>query len=127
VIYARLKVALDEYFLPRQNKRYKRHVFRQCAQKEGETVAQYATRLSTLAKSCEFSDARDEIVDQIIEKCQSHKLRKRILREGDLDLNKTIEIAQIAEATELQANSTASHRQRSHQSFTHPMMKLILT
>jgi len=60
--YARLKVALDEYFLPKQNKRYERHVFRQCVQKEGETVAQYATRLSTLAKSCEFADARDEIV-----------------------------------------------------------------
>ena len=101
--YKRLVQALDKYFLPKQNKRYERHIFRQCNQKEDESIAQYATRLTILAKTCEFADVQDEIVDQVIEKCRSHKLRKRLLRETELDLTKTIEIAQIAEAMEVQS------------------------
>ena len=101
--YERLVQALDKYFLPKQNKRYERHIFRQCNQKEDESIAQYATRLAILAKTCEFADVQDEIVDQVIEKCRSHKLRKRLLRETELDLTKTIKIAQIAEAMEVQS------------------------
>ena len=71
----------------KQNKRYERyerHIFRQCSQEDEETVTQYATRLSTLSKTCEFHDNKDEIVDQIIEKCKSKKLRKRLLKEHEL-------------------------------------------
>ena len=57
-------------------------------------------RLRNLAKTCEFADAPDTIVDQIIEKCTSSKLRKRLLREKDLTLDKTLEIAQIMESTD---------------------------
>ena len=57
--YAALTTALNDYFLPKQNKRYERHVFRQAAQKESETISQYSTRLATLSKACEFNDVND--------------------------------------------------------------------
>lgn len=95
---------LDTYFLPRKNKRYERHVFRTCVQKDtNESIAQYVTRLRSLAKTCEFHDTDDEIVDQVIEKCNSRKLRKRLLKEHDLTLAKLCEIAAIIEAADHQA------------------------
>ena len=65
--YEKACKVLDDYFLPKQNKRYERHVFRSCQQKESEPIAQYVTRLRSLAKTCQFNDANDEIVDQVIE------------------------------------------------------------
>ena len=48
------------------------------------------------------------MVDQIIEKCCSNKLRKRLLRENDLKLAKLLELAQIIEATDKQAQQYSS-------------------
>ena len=101
--YVNLTTALNAYFMPKQNKRYERHIFRQCSQDDEETVTQYATRLSTLSKTCEFHDNKDEIVDQIIEKCKSKKLRKRLLKEHELTLDKLLEIAMIMETTDRQS------------------------
>ena len=58
----------------------------------------YVTRLRTLAKTCEFHATNEELVDQIIEKCHSSKLRKRLLREPDLSYDKAMNIAQAMEA-----------------------------
>ena len=88
---------LSNYFLPKRNKRYERHVFLTSIQRSTETISQYVTRLRNLAKTCVFADVTR--VDQIIEKCTSSKLRKRLLREKDLTLDKTLEIAQIMEST----------------------------
>ena len=101
--YVKACTALDTYFLPRKNKRYERHVFRICVQKDNESIAQYVTRLRSLAKTCEFHNTDDEIVDQIIEKCNSRKLRKRLLKEHELTLAKLCEIAAIIEAADHQA------------------------
>ena len=59
--------------------------------------------MSTLSKTCEFHDNKDEIVDQIIEKCKSKKLRKRLLKEHELTLDKLLEIAMIMETTDRQS------------------------
>jgi hypothetical protein len=101
--YVKVCAALDIYFLPKKNKRYERHFFRICVQKEKEPITQYVTRLRALSKTCEFTDANDEIVDQVIEKCISRKLRKRLLKEQDLDLQKLCGVAAIMEAADHQA------------------------
>lgn len=54
---------LDEHFLPKQSKVYKRHVFRLLRQEKGN--------IRKISK------------DQITEKCTSTELRKKILRKGD--------------------------------------------
>ncbi|XP_057310511.1 uncharacterized protein K02A2.6-like [Hydractinia symbiolongicarpus] len=118
--YVKACTALDTYFLPKKNKRYERHVFRTCAQKESESISQYVTRLRTLAKTCEFRDIDDEIVDQVIEKCTSRKLRKRLLKESELTLVKLCDIATIMEAADHQVaqytKSTLSRNQEDEDS-----------
>ena len=93
---------LTQHFTPKKNKRYERHIFRLCGQTSDENINQYVTKLRGMAKFCEFHDQSDEIVDQVIEKCHSNKLRKRLLKEADLTLDKLIETAQVIEATDLQ-------------------------
>jgi len=113
--YLKVCTSLNTYFIPRQNKRYERHIFRSCAQEKNEPTSQYITRLRKLAKTCQFHDSNDEIVDQVIEKCSSSKLRKRLLKEQDLTLDKLLEIALIIESADRQAdhyknqNDIASH------------------
>ena len=52
--FSKTSDALASYFTPKTNKRYERHLFRNCAQEDHETMSQYVTRLRTLAKYCKF-------------------------------------------------------------------------
>ena len=107
--YKKAIYTLNEYFLPKQNKRFERHVFRGTRQEEGETISQYVTRLRVLSKTCEFHNIDDELVDQIIEKCTSSKLRKTLLKIKDLTIAKLLETAQILESSEHQAKQYDSN------------------
>ena len=69
-------------------------------------MSQYVTRLRTLAKTCEFHNVEDEIIDQVIEKCNPNKLRKNLLRQTDLTLTKLLETAQL--------NETVSHQSKQY-------------
>ena len=108
---------LDNHFIPKQNKRYERHIFRSSHQKSDETISQYVTRLRTLSKSCEFPDVNDELVDQVIEKSHSKKLRKRLLKERDLTLDKLLELSLIIENADRQAEKY--DEQQSYHSLQH--------
>ena len=43
--YAKAEKALNDYFIPKVNSTYQNHVFRSMEQQDGETVAQFVTRL----------------------------------------------------------------------------------
>ena len=87
--YDTAKTALTDYFTPRKNISYNRHIFRKETQKEGETTAQFATRLCELESVCEFGlQVSDFIWDQIIDHCRSKRLRTKLLAERDLTLDK---------------------------------------
>jgi hypothetical protein len=45
---------LDEYFSPKANVPYERHVFRQMKQEDGETVDQFVVKLRNQAKNCSY-------------------------------------------------------------------------
>ena len=95
---------LSEYFEPKKNIPYERYKFRQAVQELGETTDSYVTRLKYLAKSCDFGTVTEEIIrDQVIEKCTSVHLRRRLLREPSLTLTSLQEIARAIELSELQA------------------------
>uniref|UniRef100_A0A7M5XNH5 Endonuclease n=1 Tax=Clytia hemisphaerica TaxID=252671 RepID=A0A7M5XNH5_9CNID len=83
--------------------RYERHVFRSCSQNNTESTGQYVSRLRQLATTCEFHDTQDEIVDQVIGGCNSKKLRKRLLKEHNLSLDKLLEIALVLETADHQS------------------------
>ena len=73
---------LDNYFTPKVNVPFERHVFRQMQQMEGETIDQFVCRLRQKAISCEFPSVNEAIRDQIIEKCRDPKLRRKFLKKS---------------------------------------------
>ena len=95
--------ALTNYFKPQKNSAYERHLFRKMKQEDTETIDNFIIRLKKMSVSCEFPDnsANDMIRDQVIEKCKSKDLRKRLLREKELTLDKIQTIARAAELSEM--------------------------
>jgi len=100
--FAETKRLLNEHFKPKSNVAFERHIFRQIRQNEGETMAQYVTRLRLQAKNCGFKDEEEEICGQIVEKCVSSEIRRRLLEKGELKLNDAMKIARTVEAMESQ-------------------------
>ena len=96
---------LTEYFRPQQNVSFERHTFRLAAQEPSETITTYVTRLRQLAKTCEFDKySPDEAIkDQVIDRCSSPQLRRRLLRETGLDIDSMLRIAKSLEVSESQA------------------------
>ena len=79
---------LSAYFEPKKNISYERHVFHKSKQSADETIGNYVVRLSKLAISCEFTDKNEMIRDQVVNSCCSTKLRKKLLEEETLTLDK---------------------------------------
>lgn len=95
---------LDAYFTPKINVPYERHIFRKMTQEVTETVDKFIARLSRQAINCSFGQASDEhIRDQVIDKCLSSNLRRKLLSKGtELTLALTQEIARVLEAVDNQ-------------------------
>lgn len=94
---------LDEYFAPRQSKVYERHLFRLLRQGTPEKFEKFLVRLRQQATKCQFTNAEENIIDQITEKGSSDDLRKKILKVGDkMTLNDIISEANALEAIERQ-------------------------
>ena len=64
-----------------QNVPHERLCFRETSKLANETVKQFVTRLRQKAQTCEFGDAAtvdEQIRDQVISKCSSHELRRKL-------------------------------------------------
>ena len=83
--YAQAIDKLNEYFVPKKNIAFERHMFRQSKQEEDETVDNFIVRLSKLSISCDFSELQKEdmIRDQVVDCCRSTDFRKKLLAESD--------------------------------------------
>ncbi|XP_015432785.1 PREDICTED: uncharacterized protein LOC107188904 [Dufourea novaeangliae] len=103
--YKKAADALTTHFKPKLNMAYERHMFRQIKQRDGETMNQYITRLRQQAKNCEFPAEEIEICGQIVEKCASNEIRRRLLERVDFKLNDAMEIARTIEVIELQTKN----------------------
>ena len=88
---------------------YERLCFRETSQLANETVEQFVTRLRLKTQTGEFGDAAtvdEQIRDQVISKCLSHELRRKLLQKGrNLTLPQLREIARSMEESEKQARS----------------------
>ena len=82
--YEKAVKALNDYFIPKVNSTYQNHLFRSMEQQDGETVAQFVTRLRQVVKDCDYGDqAENQIRDQVVQRCKSHALRKKLLEKGE--------------------------------------------
>ena len=70
---------LDDYFVPKVNVPFERHLFR-------ETVDQFVCRLRQKAITCDFPNVDEAIRDQLIEKCGNSKLRWKFLEKANTNL-----------------------------------------
>ena len=99
---------LNEYFEPQKNISFERHTFRQAQQQRDEPIANYITRLKHLALTCEFENTDDMIRDQVVDKCYSTKLRRRLLQEPSLTLDKVVTLGRALEMAQRQATAIES-------------------
>ena len=82
--YEKAVKALNDYFIPKVNSTYQNQLFRSMEQQDGETVAQFVTRLRQVVKDCDYGDqAENQIRDQVVQRCKSHELRKKLLEKGE--------------------------------------------
>ena len=106
---------LTEYFEPKKNIPFERHLFRQAAQGRTENMDSYVTRLRSLAKSREYGNVYEMIRDQVFDKCASNTLRRRLLREIDLTLDGLLQIARSIEASVVHATKMEEASDKSRQ------------
>ena len=100
---------LTEYFAPKQNVLYERHVFRQAKQRHDETIDQFHTRLRHLGTTCGFNDLNEEIRTQLVEQCRSSRVRRKSLRE-DTTLSDLIAYARSLELADKQIDEIERER-----------------
>uniref|UniRef100_A0ABD2WYZ7 CCHC-type domain-containing protein n=1 Tax=Trichogramma kaykai TaxID=54128 RepID=A0ABD2WYZ7_9HYME len=94
---------LNDYFSPKQSSVYERHIFRSLRQEPDEKFEKFLVRLRHQAAKCNFTKTDDNIIDQIVEKCVSPELRKKVLQMGEsITLNKVITEATTLEVVERQ-------------------------
>ena len=102
---------LNAYFVTKLNEPFERHVFRTMTQQDGETVDQFIARLRKQAQNCNFNDPDVDIRDQVIDKCRSSVLRRKLLGKENLTLTKVHEVARAMEAVDLQAKQMGEQRE----------------
>ena len=96
----------EEYCTPKKNVTYKQHVFNTRAQGATEGIDAYVTELRKLARNCEFGELHDSIIrDRVVCGIRSNEVRKRLLREKELNLERAVEICKSSEITENQARN----------------------
>jgi hypothetical protein len=103
--YAGSVKVLTDYFNPKKNVQMEIYTFRNCSQKESQTLDEFVTELRTLAKDCEFTSVDKEILSQVIQHCRSNRLRRRALREPDKNLAEIMELGRTMELVDTQAET----------------------
>ena len=96
--------AIWQFAIGETNETYKRYVFNSRDQKEGESIDDYVGELRTLAQTCNFCTCLHStlIRDWIVLGLRDGGMRKRLLCQGKLTLQKCIEIAKSDEVSNTQ-------------------------
>lgn len=97
---------LNDHFQPKKNTTYERYELRQLKQEDDERIAVFAMRLRQQAERCDFGENfEDHVKDQLIEKCSSSRLRRRLLALGDAKLDVVVREAKAFEAVQEQGKA----------------------
>ena len=93
----------EQYCKPRKNTVFERYIFWGRDQEEGETLDQWLIDLRTQAAICEFGSTEDLMLrDKVVFGIKDPRAKERMLREGDLTLQKALDIGHAAESTQRQ-------------------------
>ncbi|KAG5895240.1 hypothetical protein JTB14_003454 [Gonioctena quinquepunctata] len=91
----------EKYFVPKTNVSIERHKFNTRCQLEGEYFDSFLKDLRTIAASCNFGQLQSSLIkDRIVCGISDKRIKDRLLREQNLELNKAIEICKAAEESD---------------------------
>ena len=91
-----LKWKIAEVWNPQTNVTMEHHKFNTCMQQRGESIQSFVADLKNKASACEFGELKDEMIkDRLVCGVENQRLRRNVLREGKLTLQKAIELCQI--------------------------------
>lgn len=83
------------------NETYERYIFHTKLQGTSETIDDFYASLRELSKTCSFGTLTDTLIrDQLVVGVRDNTIRKRLLYEHKLTLEKCLQIARSAEATQ---------------------------
>ena len=78
-----------------------RHKFNTRNQREGETTEAYITDLKKLGNQCEYGNLKNDLIrDRIVYGIKIENIRRRMLKQADLTLDRAIQLCQIDELTD---------------------------
>lgn len=107
--YSEAVLKLQNFFEPKRNTSFERHVFRKMKQNEKERIDAFVVRLREQAERCDFEEQLEEnIRDQITSGCTSNILRRKILTRSEWKLEEILNQARILEVIEKQQKSFES-------------------
>ena len=98
-VYKPLKLALEQYFKPKENVTAERYRFRNRLQSMDESVTTYVSVLRDMARRCKFSSTETDTVenclirDQLIAGLRSPEIRRELLTVSSLTLDVAVEKA----------------------------------
>ena len=102
----------EEYCEPRKNIIVERYKFNTRVQRNDETADQYVTELKRLlAKNCNFGALEVELIrDRVVYGTNSERVKKRLLREEDLTLDKALKLCRVNEQSSQQIKAMKEER-----------------
>lgn len=108
---------LNNFFAPKRNATFERHIFRKMKQEPQEKINIFEIRLRTQAERCDFGDQmEDNIKDQVTETCTSDLLRRKILERGSDNLHEILKMAKVIESVSEQQVIFKNHDRHSERS-----------
>ena len=106
----------QNYCIGKTNVIYERYRFKNCLQESDESIDAYTTALRTLAETCEFGSLMEDLIcHRLVCGIRDTSLRKKLLQEPKLNLDKCLDSCRAAEATKLQMQAmTNQNNESSH-------------
>jgi hypothetical protein len=99
-----LKRKFREVCEPRRNVIMERHIFNSRKQATSESFENFLSDLKIKATTCEFGALHDDLVrDRIVSGIHSAYVRKQLLKEPNLTMDRAVQICQIHEQTDKQS------------------------
>ena len=102
------------YCIGKTNVIYKRYRFNNRLQESDDSIAAYTTALRTLAETYEFGPLKEDLIrDPLVCGIRDNSLRKKLLQEPKLTLDKCLDSCQAAEETKLQMQAMTNQNNES--------------
>ena len=104
----------QNYCIGKTNVIYERYRFNNRSQESDESIDAYTTALRTLAETCEFGSLKEDLIrDRLVCGIRDNSLRKKLLQEPKLTLDKCLDSCRAAEATKLQMQAMTNQNNES--------------